>query len=183
VYDVSGAGDTVAATLAAGIGAGLSIEDSAQIANIAAGIVVGKVGTAVIHRAEIIEELRQRRVTDARSKVLPCPDAAERVSRWQRLGLTVGFVSGWFNALRAGDVALLEQAKARCDRLVIGLHGDASGRTMQDAEARSLVLASLQCVDLLVVFDEPTPEAVIRALRPQVLAGYVAEPAGVSSGS
>lgn len=184
VYDVSGAGDTVAAALAAGIGAGLSIEEAAQISNVAAGIVVGKAGTAVVSRAEIIQELQQRSLIDARSKVLRMSDAAERVRRWQSAGLRVGFASGSFDLLHPGHIASLEQARAGCDRLVIGLHGDAVAERrngpagfVQDEVARSIVLASLQCVDLVVVLEDSTHWGLVCALQPDAVLNENHQPA------
>lgn len=176
IYDVSGAGDTVAAVLAAGIGSGLMVEDAVEIANIAAAIVVGKIGTATVDRAEIIHEVQHRSLTGTSSKVLQRPEAIERVHAWQHMGLRVGFASGRFDMLHAGHTALLEAARRQCDRLIVGVQGDRSlsgrnspDRPMQDEFARSLVMASLGCVDTVVIFEEETPEELIRALRPDVL--------------
>jgi D-beta-D-heptose 7-phosphate kinase / D-beta-D-heptose 1-phosphate adenosyltransferase len=175
VYDVSGAGDTVIAVASAALGAGASFADAARLATVAAGIVVGKVGTAVVHATELIETLVDRDALAAR-KVLPLPLALDHVARWRRNGLRVGFTNGCFDLLHPGHVALLDQARAQCDRLVVGLNADASvarlkgpGRPVQNEEARGAVLASLASVDLVVVFAEDTPRELIGAVRPDLL--------------
>ncbi|HEY1299026.1 MAG TPA: D-glycero-beta-D-manno-heptose-7-phosphate kinase [Stellaceae bacterium] len=175
VYDVSGAGDTAAAALAAGFGAGFDAVDAARLANIAAGIVVGKVGTAVVYASELAAALGGADPAGS-NKVVLRAHALDRVARWRRQGLRIGFTNGCFDLLHPGHVALIEQAKAACDRLVVGLNSDASttrlkgpGRPVQDADARAAVLASLSGVDLIVVFEEDTPLELIRALRPQLL--------------
>jgi len=176
VFDVSGAGDTVAATLAAGLGSGLSLEDAAEIANLAAGLVVAKIGTAVVTEEQLIRELESHHPSAADSKLMTLDEAVQRVHRWRRQGLRVGFTNGCFDLLHAGHISLLKQARERCDRLILGINSDASvtrlkgpGRPAQDAQTRALVLASLSPVDLVVVFEEDTPERMIRELRPDVL--------------
>lgn len=176
VYDVSGAGDTVVATLAAAIGAGASLLDGARLANIAAGIVVGKVGTAVAYAGEIVTALHRDDLWSGEAKVLSLDRAVDLVERWRRKGLSVGFTNGCFDLLHPGHVSLLQQAKSACDRLVVGLNSDASvgrlkgpARPVQSEAARATVLASLASVDLVVVFGEDTPLGLIGALRPDVL--------------
>ncbi len=174
VYDVSGAGDTVVATLGAALGAGVSLVDAARLANIAAGIVVGKVGTAVVYASELAARLDGH--DHAADKVMPRSHAVDLVERWRRQGLRIGFTNGCFDLLHPGHVALLRQARAACDRLVVGLNSDASAarlkgptRPVQSETARAAVLASLTAVDLIVIFEEETPLELIRALRPQLL--------------
>ena len=174
VYDVSGAGDTVAATLACGLAAGLELPAAARLANIAAGIVVGKVGTAVARPADLLAALSPQR--GALRKVVTAEEAIEQVQRWRQRGWRIGFTNGCFDLLHPGHVHLLEQARAGCDRLVVGLNSDASVRRLKGATrpvqpeaARAAVLASLASVDLVCVFDEDTPEALIRAIRPDLL--------------
>jgi D-beta-D-heptose 7-phosphate kinase/D-beta-D-heptose 1-phosphate adenosyltransferase len=174
VYDVSGAGDTVVATLGAAIGAGIGLAGAARLANIAAGIVVGKVGTAVVYQSELAARLDSH--DHAADKIMPRPHAVDLVERWRRQGLRIGFTNGCFDLLHPGHVALLRQAKAACDRLVVGLNSDASAarlkgptRPVQSEGARAAVLASLTAVDLIVIFEEETPLELIRALRPQLL--------------
>jgi D-beta-D-heptose 7-phosphate kinase/D-beta-D-heptose 1-phosphate adenosyltransferase len=175
VFDVSGAGDTVVAVLAASLGAGASLADAARLANAAAGIVVGKVGTAVVEPTELEAALLDRD-TIAQRKSLPLSLALDQVARWRRGGLKVGFTNGCFDLLHPGHVGLLGQAKAACDRLVVGINSDASvvrlkgpGRPVQNQEARAAVLASLSSVDLVVVFDEDTPLELIKAIQPDLL--------------
>jgi D-beta-D-heptose 7-phosphate kinase / D-beta-D-heptose 1-phosphate adenosyltransferase len=174
VFDVSGAGDTAIATLAAGLAGGLTLHEAARLANLAAGIVVGKVGTAVTYASELREALAD--AERGHDKTRPLPSALEQVERWRARGLTIGFTNGCFDLLHPGHVALLAQARAACDRLVVGLNSDASiarlkgaNRPVQPEAARAAVLASLESVDLVVVFAEDTPQALIEAIRPDVL--------------
>jgi D-beta-D-heptose 7-phosphate kinase/D-beta-D-heptose 1-phosphate adenosyltransferase len=174
VHDVSGAGDTVVAVVAAGLAAGLGAPVAARLANIAAGIVVGKVGTAVAREADLLEALNPER--GALRKVMGRAQALEQVERWRRRGWRIGFTNGCFDLLHPGHVHLLEQARSWCDRLVVGLNSDASvkrlkgaARPIQAEAARAAVLASLASVDLVTVFEEDTPIELIRLLRPEVL--------------
>jgi D-beta-D-heptose 7-phosphate kinase/D-beta-D-heptose 1-phosphate adenosyltransferase len=176
VYDVSGAGDTVAAVLAAALGSRASISDAVEIANIAAGIVVGRAGTAVVERNGIIEEVRRRSAAKAGVKVLQLKDATELARTWTQSGLCVGFTNGCFDLLHPGHLKVLETARAHCDRLLVGLNSDQSvkrlkgaSRPVQGEMARALVLASLTCVDGVVIFDDDTPIELIRSLRPNLL--------------
>jgi D-beta-D-heptose 7-phosphate kinase/D-beta-D-heptose 1-phosphate adenosyltransferase len=176
VFDVSGAGDTVVAALAAGLGAQLSMIDAAGLANVAAGIVVGKVGTAVAYADDLIGALHHRELASGEAKVLSLGPALDRIARWRARGLKVGFTNGCFDLLHPGHVSLLAQGRAACDRLVVGLNSDTSvsrlkgaGRPLQTETARATVLASLAHVDLVVVFAEDTPLRLIEAIRPDVL--------------
>ena len=174
VYDVSGAGDTVVATLAAGLAAGLDLPVAARLANIAAGIVVGKVGTAVAEAADLLAALSLQ--GSALRKVVTRPQAAEQVERWRQRGWRVGFTNGCFDLLHPGHIQLLEQARSQCDRLVVGLNSDASARRLKGANrpvqaeaARAAVLGGVTSVDLVCIFDEDTPDETLRALRPDLL--------------
>ncbi len=174
VFDVSGAGDTVVATLAAGLAGGLELPMACRLANIAAGIVVGKVGTAVAREGDLLAALSPQ--GSALRKVVSREAAAEQVERWRRKGWRTGFTNGCFDLLHPGHVHLLEQARAGCDRLVIGLNSDASvrrlkgdSRPVQPEAARAAVLASLSAADLVVVFEEDTPEELLRELKPELL--------------
>jgi D-beta-D-heptose 7-phosphate kinase/D-beta-D-heptose 1-phosphate adenosyltransferase len=176
VFDVSGAGDTVAAVAAAALAAGLSLEDAARLANVAAGIVVGKLGTAVAEPAQIVRALHASDQLAAEAKVVDLEALIERVARWRAAGLRVGFTNGCFDLLHPGHISLFEQARAECDRLIVGLNGDASvrrlkgtGRPVRTEAARAAVLASLTSVDHVVIFGEDTPLALIEALKPDVL--------------
>jgi D-beta-D-heptose 7-phosphate kinase/D-beta-D-heptose 1-phosphate adenosyltransferase len=174
VHDVSGAGDTVVAVLAAGVAAGLALPVAARLANIAGGLVVGKVGTAVARENDLLEALTPERGT--LRKVMRRASAAEQVERWRQRGWRVGFTNGCFDLLHPGHVHLLEQARSWCDRLVVGLNADSSvkrlkgpSRPIQPEAARAAVLASLSTVDLVTIFEEDTPVELIRLLRPDVL--------------
>lgn len=176
VYDVSGAGDTVVATLAALLGSGAPALESAMIANVAAGIVVGKVGTAVAYADEIVTTLHHGDLWGGDAKILGMDAAARLVQEWRNKGLKVGFTNGCYDLLHPGHVSLLAQAKAACDRLVVGLNSDASvsrlkgpTRPVQSEAARATVLASLASVDMVVIFGEDTPLETITRLRPDVL--------------
>ncbi len=176
VFDVSGAGDTVAATLAAGIGSRLSLEDAAEIANLAAGLVVAKIGTAVVTQEQLIRELESHHPSAADDKVMAVEEAVQRARRWRRQGMRVGFTNGCFDLLHAGHIALLRKAREHCDRLIVGINSDRSvtrlkgpGLPAQDEQTRALILASLSPVALVVVFDEETPECLIRELHPDLL--------------
>jgi D-beta-D-heptose 7-phosphate kinase/D-beta-D-heptose 1-phosphate adenosyltransferase len=175
VFDVSGAGDTVVATLATAIAAGASLADAARLANLAAGIVVAKVGTAVTYAAELADALGDIEHGSG-PKALPLPLAIDRIEAWRRQGLRIGFTNGCFDLLHPGHVSLLAQARAACDRLVVGLNSDASvrrlkgdSRPVQSEASRAAVLGSLASVDLVVVFEEDTPINLLEAIRPDVL--------------
>ena len=176
VFDVSGAGDTVVATFASVIAASGTAVDGARIANVAAGIVVGKVGTAVAYADEVISALHHGDLWTGEAKVAGIDAAKSIVEDWRRKGLKVGFTNGCFDLLHPGHVSLLAQAKAACDRLVVGLNSDASvsrlkgpTRPVQSEAARATVLASLATVDLVVIFGEDTPLQAIETLLPDVL--------------
>lgn len=176
VFDVSGAGDTLVAALALGLGAGLDASRAAWLANLASGLVVEKVGTAIVAPDEILTRAHEQTVLDTDAKVLPRALALKRILRWREEGARIGFTNGCFDLIHPGHVALLRQARAACDRLVVGLNTDASvrrlkgeGRPVQPEAARSIVLASLAAVDLVILFDEDTPATLIEAVRPEVL--------------
>jgi len=176
VYDVSGAGDTVVATIATAMAAGASMLDAAALANIAAGIVVAKVGTAAVYAGDLSAALHHQDISDAGSKILNIDQVLERVQRWQRRGFKVGFTNGCFDLLHPGHVSLLSQARAACDRLIVGLNSDSSvkrlkgeERPIQNETARSTVLASMESVDAVVMFDEDTPIKLIKAVKPDAL--------------
>ena len=176
VFDVSGAGDTVVSTLAAALASGVSLLDGARLANVAASIVVGKVGTAVAYADEVIAALHHGDLCLGETKVLGWDGAADVVEVWRRKGESVGFTNGCFDLLHPGHIALLTQARAACDRLVVGLNSDASvarlkgpARPVQSEAARATILASLSMVDLVVIFGEDTPLELLRHLRPDVL--------------
>jgi D-beta-D-heptose 7-phosphate kinase/D-beta-D-heptose 1-phosphate adenosyltransferase len=177
VFDVSGAGDTVIATLAAAFAAGLDPLDAAHLANLAAGVVVGKVGTASVSRAELEQALVDESALEQAAKIGSLADVQERVRAWQARGERVVFTNGCFDLLHAGHVTYLAQARGYGHRLVVGLNTDRSVRALKGADRplitevdRARVLAALAAVDAVVLFDEETPLRLIEALRPDVLA-------------
>jgi D-beta-D-heptose 7-phosphate kinase/D-beta-D-heptose 1-phosphate adenosyltransferase len=176
VFDVSGAGDTVAATLALALASDFTPEQAAELANIAGSIVVGKVGTASVTRDEIARELMHGDAQRGEDKVVGFASIADIAERWRKQGLKVGFTNGCFDLLHPGHISLLRQARTACDKLVVGLNSDASvkrlkgeTRPVQNESARSAVLASLTDVDHVVIFGEDTPLELIKTLRPDIL--------------
>ncbi len=176
VFDVSGAGDTVIATLAATYAAGAPMPLAMELANLAGGIVVGRLGTAVVHREDLTAALYTHRAMALQQKILPAETARAMVTNWQREGLTVGFTNGCFDIMHAGHIQLLSDAKARCDKLIVALNTDASVRGLKgptrpvNAEMdRAQVLAALGVVDAVVLFDEETPLALLQLLQPDIL--------------
>ena len=174
VFDVSGAGDTVIAVLSAAIASGLDIEDSLRLANIAGQIVVGKVGTAPIERFEILQFIAK---DESNGKLMGAEDAASRISEWKKKGEKVIFTNGCFDIFHAGHVDSLARSRALGSRLVVGLNSDSSIRILKglsrpvnrEAE-RVRVLSAISDVDLIVIFDEETPEKLLSILRPDVIA-------------
>jgi D-beta-D-heptose 7-phosphate kinase/D-beta-D-heptose 1-phosphate adenosyltransferase len=176
VFDVSGAGDTVVASLALAMATGLNLEMAARLANIAAGIVVSKVGTAVVHKEELEKEMGQEIYSDLPHKLRTRPEAVDSIKMWHRKGLKVGFTNGCFDLLHPGHIHLLEQARRACDRLIVGLNSDSSvkrlkgpERPIQNQESRARLLAALSVVDMVVYFEEDTPLELITKLLPDVL--------------
>ncbi|MBK1618917.1 bifunctional heptose 7-phosphate kinase/heptose 1-phosphate adenyltransferase [Lamprobacter modestohalophilus] len=177
VFDVSGAGDTVIATLAAGLAAGLDPIDSAHLANLAAGVVVAKVGTAAIRLGELEHAISDEAALEQAAKLCSLTELQVRVRSWQSRGERVVFTNGCFDLLHAGHVTYLERARRHGQRLIIGLNSDRSVRALKGPERpligeqdRARVLAALAAVDAVVLFDEDTPLKLIEALRPDVLA-------------
>ena len=176
VFDISGAGDTVVATLAGAMGVGIDPVRAAELANLAGGIVVGKVGTATVELRELLEVIRREQRRSLLDKLSEPEDVISLVKRWRDQGRRIGFTNGCFDLIHPGHISLLAQAAAQCDRLVVGLNSDASTRRLkgperpiQDELSRALVLAALRGVDAVVLFDEDTPESLMEKLRPDVL--------------
>lgn len=176
VYDVSGAGDTVVAVTAAGLAAGLTVLEAAELANAAAGIVVSKPGTAVVQPDELIRVLQESYIASIAAKICNLATAVKLADEWRQKGLRIGFTNGCFDLLHPGHVSLLCQARMGCDRLIVGLNSDASVRRLkgnsrpaQSEMARATMLAALPDVERVIIFAEDTPEKLIRAIRPEVL--------------
>jgi D-beta-D-heptose 7-phosphate kinase/D-beta-D-heptose 1-phosphate adenosyltransferase len=175
VFDVTGAGDTVIATFSMAVLCGLPFVDAARLANVAAGIVVGKLGTATVLPEELRAALRLGDTLGER-KVLQRSELAGALQYRRQRGERIVFTNGCFDLLHVGHIQYLQQARAMGDCLVVGLNDDASVRLLkgdkrpllpQDERAR--LLAALACVDYVTIFSEATPLALIEFLRPHIL--------------
>lgn len=177
VRDVSGAGDTVAAVVAATLAAGAEWETALRMANAAAAVAVSKKGTAVVSPAELRRKILPPASLAAEEKIIAAGISLDPfLSDWRRQGLRIGFTNGCFDILHPGHVKVLTAARGACDRLIVGLNSDASvkrlkgsGRPVQDEGARAEVLAALEAVDLVVIFEEDTPVKLIGEIRPSAL--------------
>lgn len=178
VYDITGAGDMVMSVLGIALASGADYEQAIQLANVAGGLEVEKIGVATVTRDEILRDLMQpgHAATLSPTKVLGLEALVQELDYRRRLGQRVVFTNGCFDVLHAGHVQYLQEARAQGDLLVIGLNSDSSVRALkgktrpvQPLAARSLVLSSLQAVDFVTVFDEATPMHLIQAIRPDVL--------------
>lgn len=176
VYDVSGAGDTVLASLAVSAARGLARADAVALANLAAGITVGRAGTAPVKRGELLDAVVDPAQTADGGKLGSAERVARRVIRWRDRGERVVFTNGCFDILHAGHVSYLQRARGEGERLVVGLNSDRSVRAIKGEQRpvqiqgdRARILAGLACVDAVVVFDDSTPLPLIERLRPDVL--------------
>ena len=181
VYDVSGAGDTSLAVLGASIGAGASVEQAIQLANTASGIVVAKLGTATVSRDELIERIQETEDDFGVSKILTIDQAKKLFPILKSKGKKIGFTNGCFDLIHLGHLSSLKQAKEYCDILVVGVNSDASikrykgsDRPIQNEETRSNILAALEVVDYVIVFNDDTALPLVQAIRPDIIAkeGY-----------
>jgi D-beta-D-heptose 7-phosphate kinase / D-beta-D-heptose 1-phosphate adenosyltransferase len=181
VYDITGAGDMVMATLGLALAAGADYDAAIRLANVAGGLEVEKIGVATVTREEILADLlhapfRVNERTPGAAKVLGLPPLLTELDRRRKAGQKVAFTNGCFDVLHAGHVQYLAEARRQAECLVVGLNSDASVRRLKGptrplnaVEARALVLAGLQDVDYVTIFPDPTPLALIEAVRPEVL--------------
>ena len=177
VRDVSGAGDTVAAMLAVTLAAGADWETALRMATAAAAVAVGKRGTAIVTSAELRRIILPHAFLAAEEKIVAASGDLEAcLSDWRKQGLRIGFTNGCFDILHPGHVKVLTAARGACDRLIVGLNSDASvqrlkgdGRPVLDERARAEVLAALEAVDLVVIFEEDTPIKLITQIKPSAL--------------
>jgi len=177
VQDVSGAGDTVAAVLAVALAAGADWETALRMANAAAAVAVSKKGTASVTSRELRRKILPHAFLAAEEKIIAAGgELGAYLLDWRKQGLRVGFTNGCFDILHPGHVKVLTAARGACDRLVVGLNSNASakrlkgeGRPVQDQRARAEVLAALEAVDLVVIFEEDTPIDLIAQIKPSVL--------------
>jgi len=170
VFDVSGAGDTVIAMMAAALAGGIDCTEAMSLANIAASVVVAKSGTAIATPGEIIDQ------AGAATPPLDWPHWAATCRTWRDAGQSIGFANGCFDLLHPGHLFLLQEAAAQCDRLIVGLNSDASvrrlkgdGRPAQPAERRAAAMIQLPFIDGVAVFDEDTPLELVTALQPDFI--------------
>ena len=175
VYDVTGAGDTVLSAFAIGVGSGLPLEDCAQLANAAAGIVVGKVGTATVSRQELLDEAAAAHGV-AHRKIVGDRELARAVAEERARGRKIVFTNGCFDLLHPGHVRVLEFAKSKGDLLVVAINTDRSvkglkgpGRPVMSERERAAMLGALECVDCVVLCGDATPDRLLKLLRPEVL--------------
>jgi len=177
VRDVSGAGDTVAATLALALAANADWETALRMATAAAAVAVSKKGTASVTAAELRRKILPHAFLAAEEKIVASGDDLDaQLLDWRKQGLRIGFTNGCFDILHPGHVKVLTAARGACDRLIVGLNSDASvkrlkgeGRPVQDERARAEVLAALEAVDLVAIFEEDTPIRLIAEIKPSVL--------------
>lgn len=176
VFDVVGAGDTVIAQLALGLGAGLELAAAVELANHAAGIVVGRAGAAAVTRSELLAAVGKRRVGGGKVLDGATGELEAQIAEWRSEGRRVVFTNGCFDVLHAGHVTYLRHARSCGDRLIVGLNSDASVRRLKgptrpvnELADRALVLAALEMVDAVVDFEEDTPAKIIERITPDVL--------------
>ena len=176
VFDVSGAGDTVIATLAVCLARGVDAESAVDLANVAAGIVVGKTGTAPISRSELVAELTRSAAVTSPEKVLDKEQLLVRIAEWRATGHRIVFTNGCFDILHIGHITLLEQCRQFGDKLIVAINSDASvhclkgpTRPVVKQDDRARVLAALASTDAVTIFDEQTPLDLILRIRPDVL--------------
>lgn len=174
VFDVTGAGDTAIAVLAAGLAAGLPLPDAAALGNFAAGLVVARLGAASVTPTELKLAVKHR--TGGATGILEEDELVEAVRDARQRGERVVMTNGCFDILHAGHVTYLEQARAQGDRLIVAVNDDASvtrlkgpGRPINAVDRRMAVLAGLEAVDWVTSFAEDTPENLLRELHPDVL--------------
>jgi len=175
VFDVTGAGDTVLALLACGVAGGLDLAEAARLANVAAGIAVAKLGTSTVTPTEIIDTIAASH-RDSDGKIKNRDVLAEIIEQKRSTGKRVVFTNGCFDLLHAGHVKYLQAARQLGDLLVLGLNSDASVRRLKgpkrpliDEEERAHILAALDCIDYVCLFDEDTPLELITMLKPHIL--------------
>ncbi len=173
VADVSGAGDTVISTLCACVAAGVGWPEAAAAANAAAGVAVTKMGAAPVGIMELNQALSR---SGGNPKICAWPELKDRLRLWRGEGQRIVFTNGCFDLLHPGHISLLRQSAAFGDRLVVGLNSDASvrrlkgdARPIQDEQSRATLLAALEAVDAVVLFEEDTPQKLIEAIKPDIL--------------
>jgi D-beta-D-heptose 7-phosphate kinase/D-beta-D-heptose 1-phosphate adenosyltransferase len=175
VYDITGAGDMVLSIVGLCLAGGADYDEAAALGNVAGGLEVEKIGVALLSRQEILRDLIEHRENET-GKRLEGEALLAEVARRRAAGQSIVFTNGCFDLLHVGHARLLRQAAACGDVLVVGLNSDASVRRLKgptrplnSEAARAELLAALECVDLVTVFDDDTPLALIEAIQPDVL--------------
>ncbi len=176
VYDVTGAGDTVIASIAFAIANHMKIDDAIQFANLAAGVVVGKIGSATASLDEIYEYESSLNKSNSSSHIKSFEEIEILAKKLHDKGKKIIFTNGCFDILHAGHVKYLEEAKSYGDVLILGLNADSSVRKLKgptrpinNQDDRAYILASLESVDYVVIFEEETPYELIKLIQPHVL--------------
>jgi D-beta-D-heptose 7-phosphate kinase / D-beta-D-heptose 1-phosphate adenosyltransferase len=177
VFDISGAGDSVISVLAAGLAAGLSWPEATELANLGAGIAVQKFGTSPVTADELIQVLEQEGVSSINSKVLGIDDLQRKIAAWRSEGKKIAFTNGCFDILHVGHVVYLDKTRDLADILIVGLNSDASVRRLKGSQRplnieidRARVLAALEPVDAVILFEDDTPIDLIITIKPDILA-------------
>ena len=173
VFDVSGAGDTVAACLATCIAAKIPIDVSVKLANAAAGIVVAKMGTAVAYTEDLLESITDNKAEDKEKKVQNLQSLSKTIIEWRKMGYVIGFTNGCFDLIHPGHLSIIQKAKSLCDRLIVAVNSDVSikaikgtKRPIQNQNTRMTILSALSAVDIVIKFDTKTPTDLIKKLQP-----------------
>jgi len=176
VFDVTGAGDTVLASLGFALACGYQIDDAVKFSNLAAGVVVGKIGSATATLNEIIEYESSLNKSSSVAHIKTLEEIATLASELKARGKKIIFTNGCFDILHAGHVRYLETAKSYGDVLILGLNSDRSvrvlkgeGRPINNQLDRAYIMAALEVVDYVVIFDEDTPYNLIKAAQPHIL--------------
>ncbi|MEK9684554.1 MAG: D-glycero-beta-D-manno-heptose-7-phosphate kinase [Rhodospirillaceae bacterium] len=177
VFDVSGAGDTVVATLGAALAGGISLNAAVRLANVAAGVVVSKSGTAVASQADITSILNYEKAPiSSDGKRVSLAEAVNQIQSWRIKGDKICFTNGCFDLIHPGHISMLSQSRRAGDRLVVGLNSDESvkklkgkSRPIQNEISRAKILSALSSVDLVVIFSDETPIELIKSIKPEVL--------------
>ena len=173
VFDVSGAGDTVAACLATCIAANIPIDVSVKLANAAAGIVVAKMGTAVAYNDDLLGSITDIGAEENEKKVHSLQSLSKTIIEWKKMGYLVGFTNGCFDLIHPGHLSVIQKAKSLCDRLIVAVNSDVSikaikgeKRPIQNQNTRMAILSALSAVDVVIKFDSKTPTDLIKKLEP-----------------
>ena len=175
VFDVSGAGDTVIATLTAALAVGYETDDAVELSNNAAGVAVSRAGTYMVTLEDLVEYMSGKGAW-YEDKIIERKDIKDLVQKWERSDERVVFTNGCFDIMHIGHIDYLNRARRLGTKLIVGLNSDDSvkrlkgaGRPVNGQKERALMLAALQCVDAVVVFDEDTPEKLVGEIRPDYL--------------